>query len=243
MARAKKTRRDTLGSLERLEERQLMTASPTAVLSGGLLKVTGTAFAETVNITTSRDGRTLTADRGPGLPIIGRWDVNQVRSIEASMGAGNDRFTIDFGNRGNELVSVKVDMGRGSGQEVRVYQAVVGNVDVDMRQTINGIVRINGTTVTSRAFADFGSGNDGLYLEGSTIAQLVARMKDGDDKVDLRSTAVSEADVNLGGGKDGFATNSTIGVGTIDGGAGSGDYLRGVRSPRVRYLNFEDVRR
>ncbi|NBV44798.1 MAG: hypothetical protein EBR86_03970 [Planctomycetia bacterium] len=243
MTRSKKLRRDTLGTIEQLERRQTMSASPTVeLLPGGLLKVTGTANAETITICRSNYDRSILIARlgiGSGREL-GRWNIHAVTSIDASMGSGNDRLDIDFGNTGS-LNAVKVNMGTGSNEEVRVTNTSLQTFDLDAKAGVNTTLRISGGTIASKAFADFGSGqgDDRVFVDGATVNRLELRMGDGKDTVDAKASVLGDVAIDMGAGNDTFSTsNTTIASGTVNGGSGR-DSLRSPRYRDVRFVNFE----
>ena len=249
MTRSKKLRRDTLGTIEQLERRQTMSASPSvALLPGGLLKVTGTSNAETISICRCNYDRSLLIARlgvGSGREL-GRWNIHAVTSIDASMGSGNDRLDIDFGNTGS-LNAVKVNMGTGSNEEVRVTGTSLQTLDLDAKASVNTTLRITSATIASRAFADFGSGhgNDRVHVSYSHVQNLRLAMGNGDDHVTLDRSSVGGAAVDMGAGdRDIFSTfKSSIASGTVDGGPGRRDEFSGPRFQGVRFTNFEIVPR
>lgn len=246
MIRARIARNVTLGGVEQLEERQVMTGVTAVLLPGGLLKVTGTSNAESVSIGKWNYDQTTLVVTQQGRGEINRWNVNDVKAIDASMGDGNDFLNIDFRNLGS-LKSIKIDMGRGSNEEVRVSSLSCDTLDVNAKGSINTTLRITSSTISAKAFADFGSGqgNDRVFVAGSHVESLRLSMGGGDDSVSVNRSTVGKAAINLGSGdRDNFSTiQSDIASGTVDGGVGSRDSLRGTRFRGVRFIDFEDVER
>lgn len=237
MARAKKTRRDTLGSIERLEERRVMAGDVTARLDNGTLKIDGTAMPDEVWVSVSRLGAIVVQTR---FADLGSWSPSQVRAIDARMGDGADKLWVNL-SRVSSVGSIKVNTGQGTFDSIEIKNATVGSLTVDGRSGNAASVSVFDSTVSNTAEVTLGGGNDRVKFARSAFETLKVTAGAGDDNVNVENSQIRRAEIALGAGNDYFATNGsvTINGGTIDGGDGARDTLRAGKFRGVSFKNFE----
>lgn len=210
--------------MESLEKRELMASDVTAVLSNNTLIIEGSTNSDFVKVFQDSKG-SIAVQKNVG----GKWFyVNQqhiapgkVHNIQADMGAGNDRLDINLPQ--NLLKSINIKLGSGVGDQVNLNNLKVANVTVDAKASLNSNLRVNGSVVTHRLFADFGteSSDDDFTSLFSTIEHLSLEMGGGKDQCTIRNSTVKRATINLGSGDDNFfMSKSSLQSGDIDGGAG-----------------------
>jgi uncharacterized protein YkwD len=100
-------------AVESLADRTLPSASVTAALADGVLRVLGTAADDRITISLVQNRvilRTLGERAAIEVAGVGRFPLSAVRSIEVAAGAGNDRITLNVARKG---LSVVLDGGAG----------------------------------------------------------------------------------------------------------------------------------
>jgi hypothetical protein len=213
----KKTDKRAL-SFQKLEERQLMVGQVMASMgSGGTLQVAGSDSGEFIRVV--QVGSEIRVSVQYNQPFA-RFNANQVRSLQVSMNGGNDKLEVNLPNKA--LDSFFVDMGRGAGEEAYLTFNTANSLNVRAIDSLHTDVQATGS-VNRDAVFDFGNdmGDDELMIgRNSSINNLRVNMGGGADFVQLHSSRVGYANINMGSGDDRFtnAWNSQVSSGIIDGG-------------------------
>ena len=192
---SKRLRRQTLGTrvmAEALDRRLLMSGNPPAVLANGVLTVTGTSGADTIEVSSSQIGLPETSDSGDTWTTVvdgvtQTFPAYGISGVSINSGNGNDSVTysVDEFDNGSPAVNAAIVVGNGK-------DTVDSTID-DNGNFISG----PGATITA------GDGDDYLALQGGEIGAITAG--NGNDTLYAADTDDSLfATLTAGNGNDAF---------------------------------------
>ena len=217
---------------EPLESRQMMAV--TAALSSGVLTVTGSDGADTVNFKQT-SGKISIAD------VSGSWSATKVKSIVLNLKAGDDSVSLNsFANGGSQALAENVTISGGLGNDV-VHLAngkdvhfsgasntlfVSSNGTASMNgawlnfsnalttSLANGVLTVYGTNATDNLKFLQSGGWFGLqggvigWFSAASVNSVVVRLQEGDDSFSMDSLA--------NGGQEAFSKQFTVHSGDGD---------------------------
>ncbi len=194
-----------------------MAAEVTAALQGGTLQVTGTDNAEFVRVV--QVGSSIRVSLAYAQPFRS-FAANDVKSIQVNLNGGNDKLELNLPVK--SLDALFVNMGRGSNESAYLTFGSAKSLNVNAIDSLHTTVFSTGV-VNGVADINFGNdtGNDSLFIgQGATINNLRANMGGGDDFLQLHSSRIGQATINMGDGDDRFtnAWGSEVSSGSINGG-------------------------
>ena len=181
-------RRATPAVVQPMERRVLLSA---AVLSNGVLTVTGTAGADTISVTAGQ----VTSPNSPiAVTVNGttqQFLAGQVTAIVVNAGDGNNDVSIQDNDAG--LPGVTVNGGAGN-DDISAFTGLSTDYLVFNGGDGNDVLAVGGDEV-NYATLNGGAGDDRIYAGGNTVANV-----DGGDGNDLIQLAVPAFQSTVVGG-------------------------------------------
>jgi hypothetical protein len=206
---------------ETLERREVMAASVTAALSGGVLNVYGTDADDAINF---RQTSTKIYIAG----VNGAWSASKVKSINVNLNGGNDTVSLNsWANGGNvglvENVAIRAGLGNekvrlASGQEVNFDGA--GN---SLYVTSAGVASINGTPLNLTNSPQITWANGVLTVTGTNGNDTINVLKAWNGYLAIQgvsggwpASGVSSIVINLQEGTDNVSLDSLANGGSFE---------------------------
>lgn len=134
--------------------------------------------------------------------------------------------------------SLRVNMGTGSREVVRLVGSSFGSVAIDAQSSHGTKVAFSNGTSARSVKANFGSdsGSDRLVLRRATVKNLNATLGNGNDGVHvIEGSRVSYASLDLGSGNDFLRVTWSVVNGLANGGSGSDRISAPSRLKRVAF--------
>lgn len=191
--------------LESLEKRLAPAGLVTAILANGVLKITGSADADQVEIIQNQNGINISGNNGTLVQLNGGTATSAPQSLTgpltsviADLGAGNDTLAMR-----NVVLTKDLTVNLGAGDNELIF-----NGSIDGNATVSGLagkdtVKFDGNNVSigGKVAINLGDGTNSAYFGGTTVTLgkgLSYAGGSGNDKVEL----FGSTDITVGGAMD-----------------------------------------